>query len=180
MGRRAKRLLRTGLWIGLFWSAVLSSGALPARAQEDANLLVPSTVPLPDRSYDWNLPEQPNRPWLQMPHFEQSPILPDRIQFNAIPKANLLPENLRPRDLVEPALTLDSINEKQDIMPPHLLDEPLTPPHMPAAHEEHAETPYTGSMIFLSELPPPDEVPQVHPLFEGEEALPNHRQLLGW
>ena len=99
----------------------------PARAQEDANLLVPSTVPLPDRSYDWNLPEQPNRPWLQMPHFEQSPFLPDRIQFNAIPKANLLPENLRPRDLVEPALTLDSINEKQDIMPPHLLDEPLTP-----------------------------------------------------
>lgn len=150
-----------------------------AVAEEDASLLVPSSVPLPSRKYEWNLLPQPDRPWLQMPHFEQSPILPERVQFNTIPKANLLPENLRPRNLENQALTLN-ILEHQELMPPHLLDAPLAPPRVAPVEENRAATPYTGSMIFLPNLPPPQQVYQVRPLFDDPEPMPNHRMLLGW
>lgn len=147
---------------------------------DDDTVLLPDNTPMLSPNYNWNLPSQPGRPSQPLPRFQQDTILPDRIQFNTIPKANMLPENLRPRDIQQPPLLPDALVRDSDIMPQHLLDTPLAPPRQSEARPETIDRPYDSSMIFLPQLPPPTIVPQARPEFQGDDPVPNHRHLLGW
>jgi hypothetical protein len=81
-----------GMRMRSVWAATLQTLALVAFAaevgfaEEDANLLRES-VPMPSRATIWNLPPQPNRPSLPMPHFSQETILPEPIHVAGEPAA---------------------------------------------------------------------------------------------
>jgi hypothetical protein len=91
----------------------------------------------------------------------------------------MLPENLRPRNIENRAFIFNTL-VKYNIMPQHLLDAPIAPPRPERFRAVAFERPYSGSMIFLPELPPPTVVHRVRPEFEQEDPMPDHRRLLGW
>ncbi len=148
-------------------------------ADDDAVLLRGST-PVPSRAYIWNLSPQPNRPGLPLPHFEQNSILPDRIEFNTIPKDNMMPENLRPWNIENRAFMLNSLVKDSDILPDRVVQAPLAPPKAQPARPMTMDRPYDGSMIFLPALPPPTTLHEARPVFKDELPSPDFRRLLGW
>jgi hypothetical protein len=156
--------------------ALAAGGALA----DDDGVLLRDSARMPSRAYDWNLPEQPNRPSLPLPHFDQNTILPEQIEFNTIPKTNMMPENLRPWNIENQAFMLNSLVRDRDIIPQHLLDAPLEPPKPAPVGRVTIDKPYDGSMIFLPELPPPTTVHRVRPEFEDMLPVPDQRRLLGW